>query len=184
MDFFHVAAVLLLLASVFGYVNVRFLGLPSTIGLMVITLACSVAVLVFDLAWDQTARLFPELGLADLGLRETLESSVGRVDFSRTLLHGMLSFLLFAGALHVNLEELLQRKWAIGSLATLGVALSTVIVGCLSYALFDVLGLSVPLFHCLVFGALISPTDPVAVLGGITPPRRPRPRGRAPCRKE
>jgi len=165
MDWFHVVTALLLLASIFGYVNIRFLGLPATIGLMVITLACSGALLLFDLAWDQTARLFPELGLGDLGLREVLRSSVGSLDFSRTLLQGMLSFLLFAGALHVNLEELLQRKWAIGTLSTVGVALSTTIVGCLSYALFAALGLDVPLLYCLVFGALISPTDPVAVLG-------------------
>jgi CPA1 family monovalent cation:H+ antiporter len=173
MDLFHVATVLLLLASVFGYVNVRFFGLPSTIGLMVITLVCSLALLLFDLGWDQTARLFPELGLGDLGLREFLGSSVGQVDFSRTLLHGMLSFLLFAGALHVNLEELLQRKWAIGTLATMGVALSTLIVGCLSYGLFGALGLDVPLLYCLVFGALISPTDPVAVLGVLKTTRVP-----------
>jgi len=173
MELLHIAAVLLLLAAVFGYVNFRFFKLPSTIGLMVVTLVCSVAVLVFDLTWDQAARLFPALNLGDLGLRETIASSLGRVDFSRTLLHGMLSFLLFAGALHVNLEELLQRKWAIGTLATLGVALSTIIVGGLSYGLFGMMGLGVPFIYCLIFGALISPTDPVAVLGILKSTRIP-----------
>lgn len=173
MEILHIAAVLLFLAAVFGYVNVRFYKLPSTIGLMVITLACSMAILVFDLAWDELARLFPALGLADLGLRELIASNVGSVDFSRTLLQGMLSFLLFAGALHVNLDELLHRRWAIGTLATAGVGLSTVVVGGLSYLSFGTMGLSVPLLHCFVFGALISPTDPVAVLGVLKNTRVP-----------
>ena len=173
MGFLHIATVLLLLAAVFGYVNVRFLKLPSTIGLMIITLACSASVMVFNIAWDQAALLFPALGLGPLGLREAIVSSIGRMDFSRTLLHGMLSFLLFAGALHVNLEELLKRKWAIGTLATMGVALSTVLVGGMSYALFRAMGLGVPIFHCLIFGALISPTDPVAVLGVLKSTKAP-----------
>ncbi len=161
MDFLDVAAVLLALAALFGYVNHRFFKLPSTIGLMVITLACSVALLALD-------AVFPAMGL-----RERVASSVGKLDFSRTLLHGMLCFLLFAGAIHINLDELLKRKWAIGSLATVGVALSTAAVGGLSFWLFDEIGFHVPLLVCFVFGALISPTDPVAVLGVLKNTRAP-----------
>ncbi len=153
MDLIDVAAVLLSLAALFGYVNHRFFKLPATIGMMVITLTISAVLLIVD-------NRFP-----DIGLGEMIRSRVGAIEFHTTLLHGMLSFLLFAGALHINLDELLERKWAIGSLATLGVALSTLIVGGCSYLFFGLLDLSIPLMTCLVFGALISPTDPVAVLG-------------------
>ncbi len=162
MDLIDVAAVLLFLAALFGYVNHRFFKLPATIGMMVITLSISAVLLVVDHYFE------------GLGLGETIRSRVGEIDFSTTLLHGMLSFLLFAGALHINLDELLERKWAIGSLATLGVALSTLIVGGASYFFFDLLGLSIPLIVCFVFGALISPTDPVAVLGVLKNANAPR----------
>lgn len=162
MDLIDVAAVLLSLAALFGYVNHRFFKLPATIGMMVITLTLSAVLLVVD-------RFVPELGLGEM-----IRTRVGAIDFHATLLHGMLSFLLFAGALHINLGELIERKWAIGSLATLGVALSTLIVGSCSYLLFGLLGLSVPLITCLVFGALISPTDPVAVLGVLKNANAPR----------
>ena len=162
MDLIDVAAVLLSLAALFGYVNHRFFKLPATIGMMVITLTLSAVLLVVD-------RFVPELGLGEM-----IRTRVGAIDFHATLLHGMLSFLLFAGALHINLGELIERKWAIGSLATLGVALSTLIVGSCSYLLFGLLGLSVPLITCLVFGALIFPTDPVAVLGVLKNANAPR----------
>jgi monovalent cation:H+ antiporter, CPA1 family len=152
MELLDIAAVLLTAAAVFGTVNERFFKLPSTIGLMVITLVCSTLLLAADF-------------LFGFGIRETISHRVGELDFSRTLLHGMLCFLLFAGALHVNLDELLQRKWVIGTLATVGVAISTILVGGLSYGLFRMIGFDVPLIICFVFGALISPTDPVAVLG-------------------
>jgi len=153
LDLIDIAALLLTLAALFGYVNHRLFKLPATIGMMVITLTISAVLLIVDYFFE------------GLGLGEMIRSRMGAINFEKTLLHGMLCFLLFAGALHINLGELLARKWAIGSLATLGVALSTLIVGGCSYIFFDLLGLSIPLMVCLVFGALISPTDPVAVLG-------------------
>jgi CPA1 family monovalent cation:H+ antiporter len=153
MSLFDIIALLLTLAAAFSYLNYRYLRLPSTIGLMLIALATSLLL----------------LGLAKLGLATGIEDHaralLHRVDFSETLLHGMLSFLLFAGALFVNLGDLWQEKWAVTLLATVGVLLSTLVVGFLSAALFGWLGMEVPLVSCLLFGALISPTDPIAVLG-------------------
>ena len=89
-------------------------------------------------------------------------------------MHGMLGFLLFAGALHVKLDELLDLKWVIGTLAVVGTILSSVVTGLLGYVLFDLVGLSLPLLSCLLFGALISPTDPIAVMGVLRQARLPK----------
>ena len=89
------------------------------------------------------------------------------LDFDKALMEGMLSFLLFAGALHVNMENLSERKWTIGLLATVGVVLSTFVVGTLAYLLLALLGLAAPYIWCLLFGALISPTDPIAVMATL-----------------
>ncbi len=150
---FNMSALLLTLAAGFGYVNHRWLRLPTTIGLVVIALFVSFAMMGLD--W-----LFPELGF-----RATVSRTLTAIDFHKTLMEGMLSFLLFAGALHVDLDEFLARKWVIGLLASLGVMTSTVLIGLIMYPLFSLAGFEVPLILCLVFGALISPTDPVAVLG-------------------
>ena len=104
--------------------------------------------------------MFPQLKLATAAA-----AFLNEIDFNETLMHGMLSFLLFAGALHVDLQGLLANKWTIGILATIGVLLSTAIVGLLMWWLFRLIGLSVPFLVCLTFGALISPTDPIAVMG-------------------
>lgn len=148
-----VTAVLITLAAVLGYVNHRFIRLPSTIGLMVTALLASLVVV-------GVGGLFPALHL-----RQTVAGFMGEIDFNRALMEGMLSVLLFAGALHVNLDDLLKRRWAIGGLATFGVLISTLTVGGLSYAGLSAFGMEVPLLYCLLFGALISPTDPIAVLG-------------------
>ncbi|MCZ6721584.1 MAG: sodium:proton antiporter [Proteobacteria bacterium] len=153
LSFFNLAAIVLTLAAVFGYVNHRTLRLPTAIGLVVIALLTSFAVIAID------------AGLPDLGLEAALRATLVEIDFHEALMKGMLSFLLFAGALHVNLADLLERKWAIGLLATLGVLISTFMVGYLIYLIAGLAGLSIPLLYCLVFGALIAPTDPVAVLG-------------------
>ena len=150
---FNLVALLITLASAFGYVNHRWLKLPHTIGLVVIALAVSLVVLMVDAA-------FPVLGLEAV-VRRTLTD----IDFEDTLMKGFLSFLLFAGALHVDLDALISRRWAISTLATVGVLISTLIVTFLMFYVFAALGIDVPLAYCLVFGALISPTDPVAVLG-------------------
>lgn len=152
MEDLQVAALLLSLAAVFSYINYRYVRLPTTIGLMLIALLVSLALLGMD-----------RLGLAFPAnwARHVLDE----VDFNITLLHGMLSFLLFAGALHVNLNELAQQKWVIVILASIGVLVSTFIVGGLTWWLLGILGLHIELIYCLLFGALISPTDPIAVLG-------------------
>ena len=150
---FNLIALLITLAAVFGYVNYRWLRLPHTIGLVIIALVVSVVVMAID-------ALFPELGL-EASVRRTLTD----IDFEDTLMKGVLSFLLFAGALHVDLDSLVRRRWAISILATVGIITSTAIVSGLMYYGFRMFGFEIPLAYCFVFGALISPTDPVAVMG-------------------
>ncbi len=150
---FDTAAILIVLAALFAYANHRFLRLPSTIGLLLSGLAASIGVLVLD-------GVFPGLGLGR-SVRETISS----IHFHETLMHGMLGFLLFAGALHVNLGDLLENRGPIFGLASVGVLISTVLIGFGSYAVFRAVGLELPWIDCLLFGALLSPTDPIAVLG-------------------
>ncbi|MEE8504882.1 MAG: cation:proton antiporter, partial [Kiloniellales bacterium] len=147
------AAVLVVLAAAFGYVNHRLFRLPHTIGLTIMGALASLAVVAAD-------ALIPAFGLG-----RALHAFLQGIDFHKALMEGMLSFLLFAGALHVDLSMLLRRKWAVLSMATAGVLISTLIVGLGFKGIALALGLEVPFIWCLVFGALISPTDPVAVLG-------------------
>ena len=145
-------AVLLGLAALFGYINHVLLKLPHTIGLVVIALAVSLGVLAAD-------ALAPGLALGD-----SVRGALDRIDFTETLMKGLLAFLLFAGALHVNMSQLASHKWVIGSMATIGVLISTGIIGVGAWAIFQAVGITISFAYCLVFGALISPTDPVAVL--------------------
>ena len=149
-----IAAVLISVSALFAYINHRFIGLPTTIGVMVIAMSASLLVYLLSL-----------LGLGDFHAQAThlLEG----IDFNRTLLHGMLSFLLFAGALHVNLSDLRKQKWLILSLATIGVCISTFLVGTTTYYLLTALSCQLPYIYCLLFGALISPTDPIAVMATV-----------------
>ncbi|MBP36079.1 MAG: sodium:proton antiporter [Roseibacillus sp.] len=151
MEFLDLAAILLVLAAVFGYLNLKFLKLPTTIGIMLIGLLSSVVLLVLRDALP----LVPEAA----------DRFVESIDFNKTLMEGMLSFLLFAGALHVNLGNLLDQKRLVAIMASFGVVLSTFLIGGAAWLLFPLFGFGVPFLWCLVFGALISPTDPVAVLG-------------------
>ncbi len=151
MDPFNIVAVLLTLAAVFAYANYRWLHLPTTIGVMALALASSVAVV-----------LLHELGIVNL--EAPARRLLAAVDFEATVLEGVLAFLLFAGALHVDLASLRAEGLVIGVLATVGVLLSTLIVGGLVYLLAGALGLGLSLVMCMLFGALISPTDPIAVL--------------------
>ena len=112
---------------------------------------------------------FPSIGLTD-----TMQSALGQIDFNETLMKGMLGFLLFAGALHVDLTKLKDAKWAIGSMATFGVVLSTFIVGAGFWGLAKLFGLDIPFIWALVFGSLISPTDPVAVLSILKTVKMPK----------
>jgi len=151
MEVFQLLSLLLVISALLSWVNHRFVGLPTTIGVMVIALAVSLGL--------QLASL---LGLAvDDAVVRLLEA----VDFSHALLDVLLAFLLFAGALHVNIGDLANQKWIISGLATIGVIVSTALVAGLTYLLGQALGIDLPVLHCLLFGALISPTDPIAVMG-------------------
>ncbi len=152
-SFLNVTAVIITLAALFGYINHRWLGLPHAIGIVVIALLASLGAIAID-------AIFPALALQD-----SVRAILANIDFHDVLMKGMLSFLLFAGALHVNLDDLLSRKWAIGSMATVGVLMSTFMVGFAVWGISSALGIGIPMMYCLVFGALIAPTDPVAVLG-------------------
>lgn len=149
MRLFDIIAILISLSAVFSWVNYRMLKLPTAIGLMLSALLMS---LVLQL---------PLFG----GLEHQAEAMLASIDFDETLLHGMLSFLLFAGALHVNLNDLAQQRWVIGILSTVGVVGATFLIGGGVYYLFAWLNIEVPFIYCLLFGSLISPTDPIAVLG-------------------
>jgi CPA1 family monovalent cation:H+ antiporter len=151
MKLFNILAILITLSAGFSYLNHRFIRLPNTIGLMVIALLVSLGMAA--------------LGPFGFGLREDAYRLLASIDFDETLLHGMLSFLLFAGALHINLENLARQKYIIGLLATFGVLGSTIIIAFISKWVLALLGIDLPMIYCLLFGALISPTDPIAVLG-------------------
>lgn len=150
---FGIATIVLTLAAIIGYLNHRWIGLPHSIGLVVIALFASLGVIALDSI------------LPALKIQEAIRLIFERIDFHETLMKGMLSFLLFAGALHVDLGSLLSRKLAIFLMATVGVLLSTFIVGFALFIAASIAGQEIPLGISLVFGALISPTDPVAVLG-------------------
>lgn len=150
MAFLNAAAILFVLAALFSWLNHRFVRLPSSIALLLLSLATSLAVVA--------------LGMLGLDAQRLAQAVLDKVQLDQALLNGMLSFLLFAGALQVDLGDLAGRKWAVGFLASLGVVLSTVLVGGFMWVVFKLLGQNVPLVWCLLFGALISPTDPISVL--------------------
>nr|MEE4268171.1 sodium:proton antiporter [Candidatus Krumholzibacteria bacterium] len=155
MSIFDIIALLMTLAAVFGYVNHRWLKLAPTVGLMMISLVSSLGIM--GLHW-----VFPKLEIVN-----ELQAVLGNIDFNEALMHGMLGFLLFAGALHVDLEYFVRRKGTIASLATVGLLISTFLVGGLSWLVFGWLGLHASFLACLIFGSLISPTDPIAVMGTL-----------------
>jgi CPA1 family monovalent cation:H+ antiporter len=148
MTMLQTAATLIALAGAFGAINHLVLKLPQSIGIMLVALLASLALLAVD-------AVLPSFGFDDL-----VREAVAEIEFTRALLDGMLGLLLFAGALHVNIGQLRQQAWAVALMATLGVAISTLVVG-LGFAWIT----GMPLIVALLFGALISPTDPVAVLG-------------------
>ncbi len=162
MNAFDVAAILVAAAAVFGYVNHRFLRLPSTTGTLFVALLSSLVIVLVD-------KLIPGI---DLG--PEIRGFLGEIDFDQTLMHGLLCFLLFAGALHVDLEGLIEHRWIIAGLATVGVLLSVTVVGLLTWFVFGRIGVEVSLLACFTFGALISPTDPIAVMGLLKELRAPK----------
>ncbi|MEP6609759.1 MAG: sodium:proton antiporter [Burkholderiaceae bacterium] len=149
----EVVATCLVLTALLAYLNLRFIGLPITIGVMMAALLLSLALIGLEVA-----------GI-DFGLREYEESLLRSIDFSVVLMQGMLSLLLFAGALHVDLSALKAYRWQIGALAVLSTLFSTLLVAAGVWFALPWVGLELPLLYCLLFGALISPTDPIAVMG-------------------
>ncbi len=150
MTTFELIACLLVLAAAFSYLNHVLLKLPPAIGTMVLTLADSLLLVLSGL-------VIPELEARARAL-------VARIDLQQAFLHGMLGFMLFAGSLHLDLSALAARKWSVAVLSTVGVVISTVVVGLLTWGALHAVGIEARLIYCLLFGALISPTDPIAVL--------------------
>ncbi|WP_417395958.1 cation:proton antiporter [Gimesia chilikensis] len=153
MNFFDIAGILVALAAAFAFINHKLLKLPTTVGLMLLAMLHAIALLLID-------RIVP--GATVLTAAETL---IGSIDFDQTLMQGMLGYLLFAGALHVNLNDLKEQTAAIALLATIGVLATTFIVGGLTYLITGWLGIEVRFIYCLIFGSIVAPTDPIAVLG-------------------
>ncbi len=151
MELYYSFSALIVLASFFAYINLRFLKLPSTIGIMIIAMLTSILLVITGHIFPQTLSRFSTL-LQD-------------VDFTEVLMGGMLNFLLFAGAIHINLKDLREQKVPIMIFSSVSVLISTFAVGALLFYALPFLGLEMSLIQCLLFGALISPTDPIAVLG-------------------
>ncbi len=151
MEYFAIATIVIALAAIFGYINVRFLKLPNTIGLMLITILFTMGVFL--------------ISSIDSTLLEAERYIIGKIDFQTLLLDVMLSFLLFAGALHTDFEKLSKLFAPIITFATLGVIVSTFLIGTIIYYVFQWIDYPVGYIFCLLFGSLISPTDPIAVLG-------------------
>ncbi len=154
-------AVLVVFTALAAYLNFRLLRLPFAIGVMSLTIAASFLIML-------AGRFYP-------GIPQHAASFVRELDFNNAVLHGMLGFLLFAGALHIKLEELARWRLTIVMLATVGIILSTAIVASAVWLALWALGIGMSFINCLLFGALISPTDPVAVLGVLKQARIPKP---------
>ena len=152
MALFEIIAGLLVLTALFGWLNHRLIGLPHNVGLLIMAFAASLVLVGL------------ELMVPDVTIFAELTDTIQEIDFSETLLHGMLGFLLFAGALQVDLGLLKDRAWAVGLMATLGVVISTIIIAIGVWYAGVLVGLPISFAWALVFGALISPTDPIAVL--------------------
>lgn len=146
----EILSITIVLAALFAYINHRIIKWPPTIGIMVISLGCSIVLAV--------------LGKFHPFLSDKVVQLVSSIDFRDILMNFMLSFLLFAGAIHIDADELKKEKWPILALSTIGTFISTTIVGLIVWYLFQLFHFNVPLIYCLLFGALISPTDPIAVL--------------------
>ena len=152
MGMFSLIAILISLAAIFSYINFRLIKLPTTIGILLITILTSLVIVILWL-----------FGLGEIHVKAAY--ALNRMDFNKTLMDGMLSFLLFAGALHVNLEDLSKHKYIIIILATVGIVTNTFIVGSLAWLVFALVNIKLSYIYCLLFGALIAPTDPIAVIG-------------------
>jgi Na+:H+ antiporter len=153
LSIFEIVALLLGLSAMFGWLNVRFMKLPHMIGLLAMAFGSSIGLIALE-------KLVPGAGVT-----AALKGALEQIDLYAAIVNGMLAFLLFAGALHVDINLIEGQGWAIGLMATIGVVISTAIVGLGVFFVCRLVGFEMPLIWALVFGALISPTDPVAVLG-------------------
>jgi len=151
MGVYHIISILIFLTAVFAYVNDRLIKWPPTIGIMVIALLSSILLAILG-------NLIPGISSKALLL-------VSNINFEQVLMKIMLSFLLFAGALHIDANRLKKEFWPVMLMATAGTFISTFLVSIMAYYLFILFGLQIPYTYCLLFGALISPTDPIAVMG-------------------
>ncbi len=151
MELYYSFSILIVLASCFAYLNHRFLKLPSTIGIMIIAMLVSVVLVIFGNSF---------LAKEMIALKTVMED----IDFTEVLMGAMLNFLLFAGAIHINFNDLKEQKAPIMTFATVSVVISTFVVGLVMYYVLPLIGIEMPFIYCMLFGALISPTDPIAVL--------------------
>ncbi|MGL6269054.1 MAG: cation:proton antiporter, partial [Chitinophagaceae bacterium] len=151
MNLYQTFTIIIVFAALFSYINYRFIRLPNTIGIMIISLLASLIMIAIN-------SLYPNLFLNS---REMIRS----IDFHEILMDGMLSFMLFAGAIHINAAELKKEQATILSFSTLGVLISTLIIGTMLFGVCKLFDFNIDYIYCLLFGALISPTDPIAVMG-------------------
>jgi CPA1 family monovalent cation:H+ antiporter len=150
MQLYTILTIIISICALFAYINARLIKLPPAIGIMVLSLLFSVLLIT-------AGKLVPSF-------TATVVQMVGAINFHRLLMQVMLSFLLFAGSIHINAAALRKQLLPVALLSTLGTLLSAVIVAMLVHVLFSLFGMQVPIIYCLLFGILISPTDPVAVL--------------------
>jgi len=160
MDLYTTFSVLIVLSALFAYVNFRYIKLPAAIGLMFIALLVSIALVAIGSFFPRTTHFFTAL--------------MEGIDFSELLLEVMLSFMLFAGAIHIKLDELKEQWLPVILFSTFSVVISTFLVGGIIFLMLPLFGIEAAFIHCLLFGALISPTDPIAVLGILKEAKVPR----------
>jgi monovalent cation:H+ antiporter, CPA1 family len=151
MELYYSLSVLIVLTAIFSYLNLRYLKLPSAIGIMLLAMIVSITLVIVGKSYPDMFSGFTEI--------------IASVDFTEVLMGSMLNFLLFAGAIHISLHDLRKQRIPVMIFSTVGVIISTIFVGTFMYFTFILLGTHIPFIECLVFGALISPTDPIAVIG-------------------
>ena len=160
MESYNLITFIVVLTAAFGYINFRFIKLPATIGIMIISLIASLVIIA--------------VGQFHPAFFKTITDLIISVDFETALMNFMLSFLLFAGAIHLDINQLKKERTAVITFSTIGILLSTFLVGALLYVCTGWLGIQIDFIHCLLFGALISPTDPIAVLGILKEAKIPK----------
>lgn len=160
MTLFQISGIVLSLVAGFGYINHRFIKLPDTLGATAVGLVASLLLVLY--------------GQYDAEFTARVQGVIGNIEFSEVVFHGLLALLLFASSLHINLQDLRSKMLPIFMLATVGVLVSTVAVGVALHLALQLVGLEIPVLYCMLFGALISPTDPIAVLSVLRTTAAPK----------